>query len=59
MKNPLRADDLGDTASSRVFRGGYWYYDPDNLRSAGRGSTSPTYRSSAFGFRLFRSTEKR
>ncbi len=39
---------------SRVVRGGSWLYDPQNLRSAVRNVSIPTFRSFDFGFRLSR-----
>lgn len=41
----------GDSAR-RVLRGGSWYYSPGNVRSAGRGSSTPDDRSYGIGFRL-------
>ena len=39
-------------AASRVIRGGSWYHDPRNCRSAGRGRCTPDHRNSDLGFRL-------
>ena len=40
--------------SSRVLRGGSWYNDARNLRSADRGYDGPGYRNGNVGFRLVR-----
>jgi formylglycine-generating enzyme required for sulfatase activity len=40
--------------SSRVLRGGSWYSDPQNLRSADRYGYAPTYRIDYLGFRVAR-----
>lgn len=40
--------------SSRVVRGGAWYYDPGGLRSADRVWGQPTSRNDSLGFRLAR-----
>ena len=42
------------TGSSRVARGGSWYIDPLNVRSASRYDLSPGIRRSTLGFRLVR-----
>ena len=42
------------TASDRVLRGGWWVGSAFVARSASRRGSSPTYRSSTFGFRLAR-----
>jgi formylglycine-generating enzyme required for sulfatase activity len=50
-----QTDPVGPASgSSRVLRGGSWYYSAQNLRSAFRGSYTPTLRGSNFGFRLVR-----
>ena len=41
--------------SRRVLRGGGWWFGPDLCRSAIRGSSVPSYRFSALGFRVARS----
>ena len=43
-----------DTSSPRVLRGGSWYNDPGDLRSANRNRNRPDNRSRSFGFRLAR-----
>jgi formylglycine-generating enzyme required for sulfatase activity len=44
-----------DVAScSRVLRGGSWFLDPRDLRSADRDGFSPGYRSNSLGFRVAR-----
>ena len=40
--------------SSRVFRGGYFYYVAQSVRSASRGYITPSVRGSGIGFRLLR-----
>jgi formylglycine-generating enzyme required for sulfatase activity len=40
------------TGSERVLRGGGWYYNAYNCRSAYRNLHSPTYRRDSFGFRV-------
>ena len=42
------------TGADRVLRGGSWGSSARNLRSAGRGNSTPSYRSSHVGFRLAR-----
>ncbi|MFA7175440.1 MAG: formylglycine-generating enzyme family protein [Kiritimatiellia bacterium] len=42
------------SGSSRVFRGGCWFYPASNCRSAYRNSYSPSGRGSNIGFRLVR-----
>ena len=49
------ADPTGPSSgSSRVNRGGIWYYSPGYCRSAYRGRNSPGYRLNYLGFRLAR-----
>lgn len=43
-----------NACSSRVFRGGSWYCNPQYLRSANRDWYSPSYRDSGLGFRVAR-----
>ncbi len=40
------------TGSNRVIRGGGWYFNPRNVRSAFRSGYTPGYRSNGLGFRL-------
>jgi formylglycine-generating enzyme required for sulfatase activity len=40
------------TGSYRMFRGGGWYWDASSLRSAFRGYSDPTYRSTFVGVRV-------
>lgn len=40
------------TGTARVFRGGAWYFDKDQTRSAWRGSVFTTLYNSAYGFRV-------
>ena len=47
---------LSPTSSSRVLRGGSWYYYGNYCRSAYRFSNTPSYRSYNRGFRLVRSS---
>jgi formylglycine-generating enzyme required for sulfatase activity len=42
------------SGSYRVFRGGSWYFDAVNLRSAYRNRNSPSLRLSRLGFRVVR-----
>ncbi|KPA18742.1 serine/threonine protein kinase [Candidatus Magnetomorum sp. HK-1] len=42
------------SGSTRVLRGGGWYYDAQYCRSAERGSASPGYRGCSIGLRLSR-----
>jgi len=54
--NNYQTDPTGAvTGSARVERGGYWYYDGRNLRSASRSNYHPNARLSFIGFRLVRS----
>jgi formylglycine-generating enzyme required for sulfatase activity len=43
-------DNAGGAA--RVLRGGSWYYNPHNCRSASRSSNHPTFRTYVVGFRV-------
>jgi formylglycine-generating enzyme len=53
--SPPAADPVGPTfGSSRVLRGGSWYYDAEPCRSANRSELSPDYRSCYIGFRVVR-----
>lgn len=52
-KNPV--DEKG---RSRVIRGGYWSYDPDDLRSSDRSNGSRSYRDYSTGFRIARTAKK-
>ena len=45
---------LNGNSSLRVLRGGSWFNDPRNLRSARRGRAYPTVRNGNIGFRLAR-----
>jgi len=48
-----RCDPIGPTAgSTRVLRGGFWYFSASNCRSASRNSYGPTIRSHGNGFRV-------
>jgi formylglycine-generating enzyme required for sulfatase activity len=50
--SPLR-DPRGPTSgSSRVLRGGSWYYGPLNVRCASRYGSTPDYRLLNSGFRV-------
>jgi formylglycine-generating enzyme required for sulfatase activity len=44
----------GGDESRRVVRGGSWFHDPQDLRSAGRFRSAPDFRGDCFGFRLAR-----
>jgi len=46
--------ETGCAESRRVVRGGSWFNDPQNLRSASRGWNAPVYRIYVIGFRLAR-----
>ena len=48
---------LSGECGERVLRGGSWYSDPNNLRSASRGRYSAGNRSSSIGFRLSRTLD--
>lgn len=47
-----QADPRGAGSGDRVLRGGSWYDDGQNLRSAFRSNYTPDYRSRIIGFRL-------
>ena len=50
-----KADPQGpEEGMTRVFRGGSWYGDVKNLRSAYRGVNAQSFRSDSLGFRLVR-----
>ncbi len=51
---PSDGSALESGSSPRVHRGGSWYSDPQGLRSASRGRSTPDNRSSLVGFRLAR-----
>jgi formylglycine-generating enzyme required for sulfatase activity len=44
----------GGDCQRRVLRGGSWYFEPRNVRSASRSGTASDYRSRLIGFRLAR-----
>ena len=46
-----KSAEKGDT-SQRVIRGGSWFNDPQNVRSAYRNWLTPDYRLNSIGFRL-------
>jgi len=53
------ADPAGpDSGSNRVLRGGSWYFNARNCRSAYRYRPAPSYRSNHLGFRVRRSAAK-
>jgi formylglycine-generating enzyme required for sulfatase activity len=49
----------GGYSGRRVVRGGAWYYDPQNLRSAARDWGETGYRLYDFGFRVGRTLSAR
>ncbi|MBD3181922.1 SUMF1/EgtB/PvdO family nonheme iron enzyme, partial [Candidatus Poribacteria bacterium] len=49
--SPLNNPEGPDSGSSRVLRGGGWYYPPGFLRAADRKANSPTHTRNDFGFR--------
>ena len=40
--------------ANRVFRGGIWFYNAPNLRTANRFNSSPSFQNDFFGTRLVR-----
>ena len=53
-KNPVTDPTGPATGSNRVYRGGSWFFDPGNSRSADRKSYEPSLRKNNIGFRLVR-----
>ena len=49
---------LVQQSDNRVIRGGFWYSDDGDCRSASRGSSDPTDAVLAFGFRLARTADE-
>jgi len=57
QRNPRGASEHEAVVRERVLRGGSWFNEPDNLRTAYRAYSLPFYRMSNIGFRLVRSRQ--